>query len=217
MTSATQIKTLNATARQQSGTGFSRRLRNANQIPAVVYGSKQPVQNIILDKHNEIYRLAQDNTVLTNLLSLSIDSKPEKVLIKSIQRHPFKKQILHIDFIRINESEAMVVMVPLKFINEETSPGVKAGGVISHLMIEIEVKCLPGDLPSEIIVDAGNVQNNETMHVSDLKIPAKVDLTMQIDDSHNPAVLTIHTPTTQEEPAEEQAEEAPTEEPPAEK
>ena len=216
MTSATQIKTLNATARQQSGTGFSRRLRNANQIPAVVYGAKQPVQNIILDKHNEIYRLAQDNTVLTNLLNLSIDSKPEKVLIKSIQRHPFKKQILHIDFIRINESEAMVVMVPLKFINEETSPGVKAGGVISHLMTEIEVKCLPGDLPSEIVVDVANVQNNETMHVSDLKLPTKVGLTMQIDDSHNPAVLTIHTPTTKEETAED-AEAASTEESPAEK
>ena len=211
MTSATQINTLNATTRQQSGTGFSRRLRNANQIPAVVYGAKKPVQNIILDKHNEIYRLAQDNTILTNLLSLNIDSKPEKVLIKSIQRHPFKKQILHIDFIRINESEAMVVMVPLKFINEETSPGVKAGGVISHLMTEVEVKCLPANLPSEIIVDAGKVQNNETLHISDLKLPTKVDLAMQIDDSHNPAVLTIHTPTTQEEPA-EGAEAAPTEE-----
>ena len=167
---------LNAEARADLGKGASRRLRRLeNKVLGIVYGGKKKPAPITVAM-NEIVKLAEREAFFTSIVDLSIDGKAEQVVVKDMQRHPAKETIMHIDFLRVSAKTKLTMNVPLHFINEESCKGVKLeGGVISHAVNDIEVSCLPKDLPEYIEVDMLEVGVGENLHLSDLTLPAGVE------------------------------------------
>ena len=164
-----------ATARQTQGTGASRRLRHAGRVPAIVYGANQPAANIELD-HNTVFHQLKHESFHASILTLDIEGKKEPVLLRDIQMHPWKLQVMHIDFQRVNPNAKIHMKVPLHFVNAEIAPGVKlGGGNITHVMNEAEVSCLPKDLPEFIEVDLSSLQAGHSLHLSEVKLPKGVE------------------------------------------
>ena len=169
--------TLNAKLRQDAGKGASRRLRRlANEVPAIVYGGKKEPQNISV-LHKELVKDLEDESFYTSLITLQIDGgDSQQVVLKDLQRHPSKAQIMHADFLRVDATTQITMRVPLHFINEEKCHGVKMqGGLIAHAMTELEVHCLPKDLPEYIEVDMLELNVGDTVHISDLTLPEGVE------------------------------------------
>lgn len=190
------IYELTAETRTQIGKGSCRRLRRLeNKVPAIVYGGDKNPEAIILD-HNKFVNSLENETFYTHILTLSIDGKKEKVVLKDLHRHPSRPKILHADFLRINPKSALTMNIPLHFVNADTAVGVKEeGGVVSHLMSEVEVKCLPTNLPEYIEVDLANVKLGQNLHLSDLKLPKNVELTaLAHGKDGDQAVVSIHKP-----------------------
>lgn len=181
--------------RSDIGKGASRRLRRLNnQVPAVIYGGKKAPKAISL-YHNKVIKALEKESFYSSIFSVDIDGKKEDVILKALQRHPFKAQILHMDMQRVVAGAEITKSVPLHLLNEETAKGVKLGGVISRLMTELEVKCEAKDLPSAIEIDLVDVDLDQTLHLSDIKLPKGVNLTVDISDSaHDHPVVSIHTP-----------------------
>ena len=180
--------TITATSRNDEGKGASRRLRRQALVPAIIYGGHAEPRSIQLE-HEKTWVASQNEWFYASILSLELDGKVERVLLRDMQRHPYKQQIMHIDFQRVSANEAVRMNVPLHFINGETSPAGKAADVaLTHEMNEIEVTCLPADLPEFIEVDLGEMQVGDTVHLSDVKFPKGVESTLKVDDEHNPAV-----------------------------
>ena len=151
---ATEHK-LSANGRKDEGKGASRRLRHAGMIPAIVYGGEDKPQNIELE-HEKTWIASQHEWFYASILTLDIDGKPQQVLLRDMQRHPFKQLIMHLDFQRVSDNEVLRVSVPLHFVNAEKSPAGKTGGVvIMHELTEVEISCLPKDLPEFIEIDLG--------------------------------------------------------------
>ena len=164
-----------ATQRVEQGTGASRRLRRAGQIPGIIYGSGE-AQNIALD-HNELYHLLRKEAFHASILSVNVDGTKQPVLLRDTQWHPFRQQILHLDFQRVDASQKIHLKVPLHFVNADTNPAVKLGGcMISHTINEVDVECLPGNLPEFIEVDLKDLEAGQSIHVSQLKLPEGVEL-----------------------------------------
>jgi large subunit ribosomal protein L25 len=185
--------TLQATARAEVGKGASRRLRRAKQVPAIIYGIGKQPQNIMLS-HNLLTNALKDEAFYSHILVVEIDGKPERVVIKDMQRHPFNPQITHIDFQRISDTERLTMRIPLRFIGGDVAPGVKIdGGLVSHLLSEVEIRCLPKDLPEYIEVDISNLGLNQSLHLSDLKVAAGVEL-VDLAHGENKPVVNIHIP-----------------------
>ncbi len=169
---------LQAQSRPAQGTGASRRLRKSGLLPAIVYGGDKAPQAICLD-HNSMYYTLQDETFHTALVKLSIDgAAAEQVLLRAVQYHSFKQQILHLDFQRVNDSTTVELKVPLHFTNGENCLGVKLqGGAISHVLNEVQVRCVATKLPEFIEVDLGSLDaGNTSVHLSDLKLPEGVEV-----------------------------------------
>ena len=169
--------TLNAEARSDLGKGASRRLRRlASQVPAVIYGGdKAPVSISLLAK--EVAKLLENEAAYSHVIALTVAGAVETVVIKALQRHPAKGHVLHADFVRVVAGQKLTAHVPLHFLNQETSVGVKQqGGEVSHSAVEVEVSCLPKDLPEFINVDMANVEVGQILHMSDLVLPAGVEL-----------------------------------------
>ncbi|HUW25246.1 MAG TPA: 50S ribosomal protein L25/general stress protein Ctc [Gallionella sp.] len=165
---------INATNRKTQGTGASRRLRNSGRTPGIVYGSGDVV-TIELD-HNELYHKLRTEVFHASVLTLNLEGKKEPVLLRDFQMHPFRQQVQHIDFQRVDTNKKMHIKVPLHFVNQEIAPGVKlGGGKISHVMNELNIICLPADLPAFIEVDMGSLELGHSIHVSDLKLPKGVE------------------------------------------
>ncbi len=165
-----------ATSRQAQGTGASRRLRKANRVPGIVYGAGAATM-IELD-HNTLYYALRNEAFHASVLALELDGKKESVLLRDFQMHPFRQQVLHIDFQRIDANKKIHMKVPLHFVNAEVSPGVKTGGgIVSHVLNELEVACLPADLPTSIEVDLAELNLGHSIHVSDIKLPKGVEVT----------------------------------------
>ncbi len=164
-----------AEPRSMQGKSASRRLRREGKLPAILYGADKEPASIQLD-HNQMLLHTEHEAFYSHILTLKMSNGPdEKVVLKAMQRHPVRHLILHVDFLRINENEELTLRVPIHFVNEDTCPAVKnEGGVVSHLMSDIEVLCLPKDLPEYIVVDLAEVKLNETIHIGDLKLPAGV-------------------------------------------
>ena len=182
-----------AKSRDAQGTGASRRLRKTGWTPAIVYGGEKPPQSILVE-HKEIYRQMGYEAFYSHILTLDVDGKKEQVVIKAVQRHPARQQVLHADFQRVQADHAIRVRVPLHFEGEETAPGVKTGGgVLEHLLNDVEVECLPGDLPEYIEVDVSKLDVDETVHLSDLVLPKGVEL-YDLKHEHDSAVASIHVP-----------------------
>ncbi len=164
-----------ATARKTQGTGASRRLRHAGRVPAIVYGANQPAANIELD-HNTVYHQLKHEAFHASILTLNIDGAKEQVLLRDVQMHPWKLQVMHMDFQRVNPNVKIHMKVPLHFVNADIAPGVKlSGGNITHVLNEAEVSCLPKDLPEFIEVDLSGLQAGHSLHLSEVKLPAGVE------------------------------------------
>ncbi len=185
---------LNAEVREGSGTGASRRLRHAGAFPGVVYGAgKEPV-SLTLD-HDKVWHMSNEEAFYSNVMILNAGGKEEKVVVKALQRHPYKQALLHLDLQRIDENVKLHMHVPLHFLNEETSVGVKAGGTVSHLCVEVEVTCLPKDLPEYIELDIANLDVDSSLHLSDIKLPEGVELSELVRGAdHDQSIVTIHKP-----------------------
>ena len=181
---------LSATSRKDEGKGASRRLRRAGQVPAIVYGAHKDPQSIQLE-HNSVFLASAHEWFFSAIIDLSVDGAVQKVLLRDLQRHPFKPQILHLDFQRISENEALHTRVPLHFLNQEKSPaGKTASVVITHEMNEIEISCLPKDLPEFIEVDLSGLKEGDTVHLSEIALPAGVTLPeLKLGKEHDHAVV----------------------------
>ncbi|MDR1229406.1 MAG: 50S ribosomal protein L25/general stress protein Ctc [Azoarcus sp.] len=168
--------TFKAKRREQQGSSASRRLRRAGQLPGIIYGGGKEAAPVVLD-HNELFHLLKKEAFHSSLLTAEVDGIRETVVLRDAQWHPYKQQALHLDFQRIDAGQTIHIKVPLHFINGETSPAVKLRGChISHIMTEIDVKCLPADLPEFITVDLANLEEGHTLHISHLTLPKGVEL-----------------------------------------
>lgn len=165
-----------AKTRSVQGSGASRRLRRAGTVPAVVYGGGQAAVSIELD-HNTIWHQAKHEAFHSTVLNLNIDGKSELALLRNVQYHAYKQQIQHMDFQRVNADQKLHAKVPLHFKNADICPGVKLhGGSINHILSEVDVQCLPADLPEFIEVDLANLSAGHSLHLSDLVLPKGVEL-----------------------------------------
>ena len=185
---------LNASVRADKGKGASRRLRHADKVPAIIYGGAEAALSLELD-HAKVILLANQEAFYTHILTLNVDGKPVQALLKDMQRHPFKPKILHLDFQRVDGEHALHTRIPLHFINEETAPAVKAGGKVQHSATDVEITCLPKDLPEFIAVDVATVELGQTLHLSNLKLPAGVTLVeLAKGADHDQAVVSVLLP-----------------------
>lgn len=186
---------LTAELRSDMRKGASRRLRSTGKVPGIMYGAHQDPTPISLI-HNELVHQLANEAFFSHILTVKLGGKDENAIVKDVQRHPSKPLILHMDLQRVSATENIRVHVPLHFINEATSPGVKEeGGLVTHSIIEVEVQCLPKDLPEFIEVDLGNLKLNQNIHLTDLKLPAGVELVELLHgEGHDQAVASIHLP-----------------------
>lgn len=170
------IHEITAERRADQGKGASRRLRRAGKVPAVVYGAGQAAENIQFD-HLRLSLAARNDWFSSAILDLLVDGNRQKVLLRDVQRHPVKPQLLHLDFLRIDESKPVRVYVSIRSLNQEKSPAGKTSGVVvSHNITEVEVSCLPKDLPEYIDLDLGELKLGDVVHLSDLKLPSGVEI-----------------------------------------
>jgi len=182
-----------AFARNLQGTGASRRLRIAGQTPGIVYGGTAAPVAITLD-HNALYHALKKETFHSSILDLEVDGKAEQVLLRDFQMHAYKQLVLHADFQRVDAKSQIHVKVPLHFINEDISPAVKlSAGIISHVATDLEISCLPADLPQFIDVDLATLEIGNSVHLSDLQLPAGVTVIIQGGDD-NPTIATASIP-----------------------
>ncbi len=173
-----------AQARTLQGSGASRRLRRAGKVPGIIYGGEAAPQAIEID-HNDLLLNLKKEAFHASILNIVLDGKKQQVLLRDTQRHAYKPLILHVDFQRVDATHELHIKVPLHFVNEETAPGVKlSGGLVNHVITEVDVHCLPKDLPAFIEVDLGALNVGETIHLSQLKLPKGVKLVQHgADDS----------------------------------
>ena len=166
---------ISATTRKAQGTGASRRLRKANLVPGIVYGTGEATM-IELD-HNTLYFALKKEAFHASILSLNLDGKAQSVLLRDFQMHPFRQQVQHIDFQRVDAKKKIHMKVPLHFLNADVCPGVKtSGGIVTHVLNELEIVCLAADLPAAIEVDLANLDITHSVHVSDVKLPKGVEV-----------------------------------------
>lgn len=188
-------------AQDQLGKRPSRKMRAEEQVPAIIYGAGKKPTPVLLN-HHRVNKVLENKAIYSHILTVHLNQgESEKVILKAMQRHPFKPKILHIDFQRINASEKLTIHVPLKFINEASAKGVKqSGGVIHHHRIDVEITCLPADLPELIEVDVIDMAIGDTLHLSHLKLPNGVSIHGLVSESANDLpVVSITTPKAQVE------------------
>ncbi len=179
----------NAKKRDTQGTGASRRLRHTGRVPGIIYGGEGKPQSIDLD-HNELYQHLRKEAFYSSVLQANIDGVKEMCLLRDVQRHAYRMQILHVDFQRIDATHAIHQKVPLHFVNADIAPGVKTqGGIVSHVTTEVDVKCLPADLPAFIEVDLKDMSAGHSIHVSQLNLPKGVEVVHHGEG--DPVVATI--------------------------
>ncbi|MBI3284874.1 MAG: 50S ribosomal protein L25/general stress protein Ctc [Burkholderiales bacterium] len=172
-----------AFARKEQGTGASRRLRNAGQTPGIIYGGTEAPVAITLD-HNALYHALKKETFHSSILDMEVDGKAEKVLLRDFQIHAYKQLVLHADFQRVDPNKQIHVKVPLHFVNADVSPAVKLNSaVISHVAVELDVTCLPADLPEFVEVDLSKIEAGQSIHVSNLVLPNGVTAVVHGDDA----------------------------------
>tara|TARA_Y100000389_G_C17445656_1_gene511431 strand:- start:1705 stop:2388 length:684 start_codon:yes stop_codon:yes gene_type:complete len=185
--------TLQATKRESLGTATSKKIRKENGIPAVVYGDIDN-SNIVLDA-NEVSKQVRDSGFYSNVIKLKIDKETVDVILKDLQRDPRKSFITHMDFFAVDKNKAVVVNVPIMFVNEDTCAGVKiGGGIISHIQTELEVSCLPKDIPENIQIDVVDLELGHSIHMSEIKMPKDVEFTTAVDEEHDSPVVSCYEP-----------------------
>ena len=177
--------------RTEQGSGASRRLRRAGHTPGIIYGGPAAPVNISLD-HNALYHALKKEAFHSSILDMDVNGKVEKVLLRDFQVHAYKQLVLHADFQRVDENQKIHVKVPLHFIHADVSPAVKLGaGIISHVMTDLDISCLPKDLPEFIEVDLSKMELGTSLHLADLKLPAGVSA---VHSKDNPTIATASVP-----------------------
>ncbi len=190
---------VNATPRATQGKGASRRLRHQERVPGILYGGGRPAQNIELDQ-KELSLHLKHEAFHASILTLSLEGEKQQVLLRDIQMHPWRAAVMHVDFQRVAKDKKIHMKVPLHFINADMSPGVKAsGGTINHVMTELDVICLPDDLPNYIEVDLSNLELGHSIHIADLKLPPGV-VSTQLRGGDDAVVATVVVPKAEVEP-----------------
>ncbi len=164
-----------AESRSLTGKGAARVIRRQGKVPAVIYGGDSAPEKLVLE-HKDVLKNLEHEAVYSHVLDIKIDGKSQKALLKDIQRHPAKPLVLHVDFMRIDDTHKVKMHVPLHFINEASSVGVKAGGVVTHAMVDVEVACMPSSLPEYLEVDLADVEIGQVVHLSDVILPAGVEI-----------------------------------------
>ena len=179
--------------REDTGKGASRRLRRQGLVPAIIYGAGRPPRALAFD-HNKVIKQLESESFYSSVLNIKVGDKSQAAILKDLQRHPAKRQILHMDFQRIVEDEAIRMNVPIHFLGEDMAPGVKqGGGKVSHLMTDVEVTCLPKDLPEFLEVDVSELELDEMLHLSDIKLPSGVEIPeLAQGPEHDQAIVSIH-------------------------
>ncbi|KVC70239.1 50S ribosomal protein L25 [Burkholderia ubonensis] len=179
--------------RQQQGTGASRRLRNAGKTTGIVYGGEAAPQMIELD-HNALWHALKKEAFHSSILDLEVAGASQQVLLRDVQYHPFKQLVLHVDFQRVDAKKKLHTKVPLHFLNAEVSPAVKlSSAIISHVATEIEVECLPADLPEFLEIDLSKIEAGQSLHAKDIALPKGVALIAHVD-AENPVVASAALP-----------------------
>jgi large subunit ribosomal protein L25 len=193
--------------REDSGKGSSRRLRHAGKVPAIIYGAGREPRTLTFD-HNALLRATENESFFSSVLSVQVGPNVRKAILKDIQVHPARRQIMHLDLQRIVEDEKIKMTVPIHYLNEEAAAGVKEdGGTISKLRTEVEVSCFPANLPEYLSVDVEALELDQMLHLSDIKLPEGVDLTDLIaDPPRDEGIVSCHVLRVAEEPEEEPAE-----------
>ena len=205
------VTNVHAQVRSLPGSSNSKKLRRNGKVPGVVYGAGKDVLNIELE-HNSIMLALDVESFHSSILDLEIDGNKEKVLLRDFQVHPYKQKITHIDFQRVDEKKKLHTKVPLHYIGEEDSPAVKLnGGLMSHVMTEVELTCLPKDLPGFIEVDLSSLDIGNSIHVREIKLPKGVDLVLHGQD--DPVIATAVKPKVVDIVEEEASSETPDETP----
>ena len=196
---------LNAKRRQDVGKGASRRLRReAQELPSIVYGGGKAPENVTLTLR-QVTKALEDERFFSHLITLDIEGDTEEVILKDLQRHPAKSSVMHIDFLRVVKGQKMTVNVPLHFINGAKSPGVKLqGGIESHQATDLEIRCLPKDIPEFIAVDMGALNVGDIIHLSDLTLAEGLE-SVALAHNHDLALGSIIAPRVEKEPAAEEA------------
>ena len=184
---------INAVLRDAKGTGASRRLRHEGKVPGVLYGGKGDAKSIELNA-KDLYMQFKHEAFHASILTLNLDGKKESVLLRDYQMHPVRNNIQHIDLQRIDENKKLSVKIPFHFLNEDVAPGVKLeGGVVSHIMVDVDISCLPKDLPTYIEVDLVNLSIGDSIHLSEIKAPEGVELTA-LSEENDPIITSVSKP-----------------------
>jgi large subunit ribosomal protein L25 len=181
-----------ADSRHDQGKGASRRLRRAGKVPAVLYGGHGQPQNITLD-HQQLLTLIDKEKFYSSIISVNVDAQGQPAIVRDVQMHPARNAVVHVDLQRVIENEKLKIHLPIHFKGEAAAPGVKTqGGIVSHLIQDIEVSSLPEDLPDFLELDLSAMNLNETKHLSDIPLPAGV--TIPELAHRNPPVVSLHSP-----------------------
>ena len=182
-----------AEIREDQGKGASRRLRREGKVPAIIYGAGRPPRQLAFD-HNRVLQQLENESFYSSILSIKVGDRSQAAIVKDIQRHPAKRVIMHMDFQRIVEDEKIKMNVPIHYLNTEDAHGVReGGGSVSQLITDIEVICLPKDLPEYFEVDIANLELNEMLHVSDITVPKGVEIPQLAQGPENDhAIVSIH-------------------------
>ena len=198
-----------AEIREDQGKGASRRLRREGKVPAIIYGAGRPPRQLAFD-HNRVIQQLENESFYSSILSIKVGEKSQAAIVKDIQRHPAKQQVMHMDFQRIVADEKIKMNVPIHYINAEISPGVKiGGGSVSQLVNDVEVSCLPKDLPEYFEVDIAELDLNQMLHLSDIKLPDGVEIPeLAQGPEHDHAIVSIQVIKAAPEPSEEELEAA---------
>ena len=184
---------LSAEPRDDQGKGASRRLRHSGKVPAVLYGAHGAPRSLALD-HRRLLGLVADEKFYSTIISVNVGNEKQPAIVKDVQMHPARNAVVHVDLQRIVETEKIRLHVPIHFRGEAAAPGVKTqGGVVSHLMADVEVSCLPKDLPEFLEVDMSHMNLNETMRLAEIKVPSGVTLAA-LAHGKNPPVVSVHSP-----------------------
>lgn len=186
---------INASTRKTTGTGHARRMRNSGQVPGVLYGAGKDPTAIVLGHDDVVQHLAHE-AFYSHILTLNLDSKPEKVVLKDVQRHPAKARVDHMEFQRVSDTTRIRMHVPFHFAGEAVAPGVKlGGGIFTHLMNHADVICMAKDLPEFIEVDVSQMEAGDSIHLSEVKLPAGVRFaSLQQGADHDLPIVSIHIP-----------------------
>jgi len=183
--------TLDATLRTDLGKGASRRLRRTNQVPGIIYGGREEPVAISI-AHNQLIRKLEDEAFCSHILTINLDGKAQKTVLKDLHRHPARVEIMHLDLQRVSAEEVIHMNVPVHFMNEENAPGVKAGGQVVHVFSSLEIACKAKDLPEFIEVDVSNLEIGDSIHLSEITLPAGVSLVeLSHGEGHDQSVVSI--------------------------